>query len=123
MTISEVCDKYDLTADTLRYYEKYGLIEPVAKISGKRDYSDHDLERVEFIQCMKRAGLSLGKLKRFLDIGDQSSSAINERISILVEQRQNLVNELASKQRSLDFLDYKINLYQYKQDKLNKEES
>ena len=64
MTISEVSEKYGIPVDTLRYYEKEGLIPPVhRKESGVRDYTDGDCGWVEFIKCMRSAGLSIETLK------------------------------------------------------------
>ena len=77
MKISEVSKKYNLPADTLRYYEKLGLIDNVTKESGVRNYSEEDCSRIEFIICMKHAGLSLEDIKRFIDLnklGDKELS-------------------------------------------------
>ena len=57
MTITEVSEKFDLSPDTLRYYERIGLIPPVPRTSGGlRDYREGDLRWVEFIKCMRNAG-------------------------------------------------------------------
>ena len=60
MTITEVSKKYDLTADTLRYYERIGLIPSVNRnASGIRDYTEEDCKWVHFAKCMRGAGLSI----------------------------------------------------------------
>ncbi len=60
MKISEVSEKYGITSDTLRYYERIGLIQPVNRNeSGIRDYIELDVKRVEFIKCMRSAGLPI----------------------------------------------------------------
>ena len=67
MTIKEVATKFSLTNDTLRYYEKVGLIGPIKKNkSGIRDYQEEDLKRIEFIKCMRSVGISIEVLKNML---------------------------------------------------------
>ena len=60
MKIAEVSERYNISSDTLRYYERVGLIPPVNRnISGIRDYNELDIRRVEFIKCMRSAGLPI----------------------------------------------------------------
>ena len=60
MPITEVSTKYALSADTLRYYERIGLVPPVHRTSGGiRDYTDEDCNWVGFIKCMRGAGLPI----------------------------------------------------------------
>ena len=60
MNIAEVSKKYDLTQDTLRYYERVGLLPRVNRTSsGIRDYTEEDCRWVEFIKCMRQAGLPI----------------------------------------------------------------
>jgi DNA-binding transcriptional MerR regulator len=67
VTIAEVAAKFDLSADTLRYYERVGLIPPVARTSsGLRDYREGDLRWVEFIKCMRSAGVSIEALVEYV---------------------------------------------------------
>ena len=66
MRISEVSKQCDISADTLRYYERIGLLPPVNRsVSGIRDYSDLDVRRVEFIKCMRTAGLPIEVLIKY----------------------------------------------------------
>ena len=63
MTISEVSKKYDISTDTLRYYERIGLLPPVPRTkSGLRDYDENSCKSVEFIKCMRNAGLPIATL-------------------------------------------------------------
>lgn len=86
MKINEVSQKYNLSSETLRYYEKIGLIEKVAKKSGIRDYKDEDLERISFIICMKHAGLSLDDIKKFIDLNKLGDMTLDDRLKILERQ-------------------------------------
>ena len=67
MTISEVSEKYSLTADTIRYYEKEGLIPRVPRTkNGIRDFDEETCSWIEFIKCMRNAGLEIETLKKYV---------------------------------------------------------
>lgn len=68
MKISEVSAKFNLPRETLRDYEQIGLLEKINKKSGIREYEEKDLERIQFIRCMKHTGLSLEDIKKFIDL-------------------------------------------------------
>jgi len=112
MKISEVSKKYDITADTLRYYEKMGLLPNVKKnSSGIRDYSEADLGWVEFIKCMRSAGLSIEVLARYIELFNLGDSTREERKNILIEERQKLIEKRNAIQKTIERLDYKIRAY------------
>ena len=69
MKIAEVSERYGVSSDTLRYYERVGLIPPVTRSeSGIRDYQEIDLQRVEFIKCMRSAGLPIDVLIQYVGL-------------------------------------------------------
>ena len=79
MTITEVSKKYALSADTLRYYERIGLVPPVHRTSGGiRDYTDEDCNWVGFIKCMRGAGLPIEVLIDYVALFAQGDSTIDE---------------------------------------------
>ena len=91
MKISEVSEKYNIPVDTLRYYEKAGLLPNVQKNeSGIRDYSESDCNWVEFIKCMRSAGLPVKVLKRYIDLFHMGDSTLNERNRYLLMNEKNL---------------------------------
>lgn len=115
MKIAEVSERCGLSADTLRFYERSGLVRPVARDrSGIRDYAEADLMRIEFIQCMRKAGLPIDVLKEYVDLVDAGEHTVGDRIQILVEQREQLLARMRDMQQTLDLLNYKIDLYQNK---------
>src|SRR5512142_1261069 len=88
MRIAEVSERYSLSQDTLRYYERVGLIPPVNRSeSGIRDYNELDLRRVEFIKCMRGAGLPVEVLIEYVALVQQGDKTIDARKDILIEQR------------------------------------
>ena len=112
MTIKEVAEKFDMTNDTLRYYEKVGLVGPVKKnSSGIRDYSEEDLKRIEFIKCMRSAGISIEVLKKYVDLYDEGESTKLERQHLLEEEQDKLEEKIRTMTEALDKLKYKIELY------------
>ncbi len=113
MRISEVSEQYDLSSDTLRYYERIGLLPPVNRNeSGIRDYSDLDLRRVEFVKCMRSAGLPIEVLIRYVGLVQQGDVTIEARKEILEEQREELAARMQEMQKTLDLLDHKIEVYE-----------
>ncbi len=116
VTISEVSKKYDLSADTLRYYERLGLIPSVNRTQGGiRSYSEEDCRWVEFIKCMRGAGLPIEVLIEYVALFQQGAATVKARKELLIEQRRQLIDRMCEMQKTLDRLDYKI--ASYEQDK------
>ncbi len=113
MTISEVSERYAMPQDTLRYYERIGLLPHVSRNkSGVRDYTEEDCRRVEFIKCMRRAGLPVEVLIEYVGLFQQGDETVEARKALLVEQRRLLANRMEDMQKTLDRLDYKIAVYE-----------
>ncbi|MEG0367928.1 MAG: MerR family transcriptional regulator [Coprobacillus sp.] len=113
MKIAEVCKQFDLTADTLRYYEKIQLMEPVKKdSSGQRNYDEHDLRRINFIKCMRTAGLSIENIKLYVDLFNEGEHTIPDRKQILINQKHLLADKMSELQRVMDYLNNKIDNYE-----------
>ena len=113
MKIMEVSEQYGISSDTLRYYERIGLIPPVNRNgSGIRDYNELDLRRVEFIKCMRSAGLPVEVLIEYVALVQQGDRTIEARKEILIEQRKLLVNRMNEMQKTLDILEHKIEVYE-----------
>ncbi len=112
MTIGEVSKIYDISVETLRYYERVGLIpEVVRRKSGVRDYSKTDCEWVYFIKCMRRAGISIEVLVDYVSLFKQGNKTQAARKKILVEQRDILAARIDEMHEMLEHLDRKIETY------------
>lgn len=112
MTITEVSREYGLSADTLRYYERVGLVPKVHRNkSGVRDYLPEDCRWVEFIKCMRSAGLPIEILIEYVDLFQRGDETRGARKEILIEQRQQLALRIEEMQKTLARLDYKIKNY------------
>jgi DNA-binding transcriptional MerR regulator len=113
MKIAEVSETYGISADTLRYYERIGLLPPVHRNeSGIRDYDELDLRRVEFIKCMRSAGLPIDVLIEYVGLVQQGDRTIEARKGILIAQRELLAARMKEMQKTLDLLDHKIEVYE-----------
>ena len=113
MKIAEVSERYGLSLDTLRYYERIGLVPPVHRNEGGiRDYNDLDLRRVEFIKCMRSAGLPVEVLIEYVALVQQGDHTIQARKEILREQRELMALRMSEMQKTLSILDRKIEVYE-----------
>ena len=96
MTIKEVSEKYDITQDTLRYYERVGMIPPVTRTaSGIRDYQKEDLAWVELAKCMRSAGLPVEAMIEYVKLTQDGDATIPARFQLLTEQREDLQEQRA----------------------------
>ena len=112
MTIAEVSRKYDISPDTLRYYEKIGLLPPVPRTkSGIRDYDESSCGWIELMKCMRSAGVQIEALIEYSALCRQGDGTEERRKEILMEQRALLLGRMEKMQQSLDRLDYKIANY------------
>jgi len=113
MTIKEVSEKYDISQDTLRYYERVGMIPPVTRTaSGIRDYQEHDLGWVELAKCMRSAGLPVEAMIEYVKLTQEGDSTISARRQLLIEQREALMEQKAKIDATLERLNYKIKRYE-----------
>ena len=112
MTIAEVSEKYGISPDTLRYYEKEGLLPPVKRTAGGiRDYGESDCGWVEFINCMRSAGLPVEILAEYVNLFMQGDHTAERRKGILIEQRGKIREKIEELKTVEKRLDYKISNY------------
>lgn len=113
MNISAVAEKYNLTASTIRYYERIGLIPEVSRDSGGiRTFDQNDLKWIDFISCMKAAGLPLDVLKRYMELVREGDKTLEERKNILIRERTELNKRVVEMEAVINKLDHKINDYE-----------
>jgi DNA-binding transcriptional MerR regulator len=105
LTIAEATEVSGLTAHTLRYYERAGLLEPGRAENGHRRFTDDDLQRVHFVQKLRATGMPIREVRRYF------AAEPAERLQILREHRRHVVDEIEELTGALDLIDYKIDLY------------
>ncbi len=111
MTIKQVSEQYGISQDTLRYYEKAGLIPEVTRTSGGiRDYQPEDLGWVELVLCMRNAGLPMNSIAEYRRLYQQGESTIPDRLKLLTDQREELLGMKQQIEQTLERLNYKISV-------------
>lgn len=113
MTIKEVAEKYDISADTLRYYERVGMIPKVTRRpNGIRDYQESDLGWVELAICMRSAGLPIEVMIEYVKLYKEGGNTIPARLELLQEQMNVLKEQKAQIESTVERLAYKISKYE-----------
>ena len=113
MTIKEVAEKYDISADTSRYYERVGMIPKVTRRpNGIRDYQESDLGWVELAICMRSAGLPIEVMIEYVKLYKEGDNTIPARLELLQEQMNALKEQKAQIESTVERLAYKISKYE-----------
>ena len=111
-SIQQVCEKTGLTAHTLRYYEKEGLLTGVARSTGGfRQYSDEDMEWLGLVCCLKNTGMPLQEIARFVQLAHQGDGTLEERVELLKDHREKLIARMEEMQRYLEKITWKVNFF------------
>ena len=113
MTIKQVGEKYSISQDTLRYYEKVGMIPPVTRTAGGiRDYQERDLGWVELALCLRNAGMSVEAMVEYVRLSQEGDSTKKDRLELLKKQKEAIVERRDRIDRALERLDSKIAHYE-----------
>lgn len=112
MTIKEVSRICNLSQDTLRYYEKVGLILNIERTSGGiRNYNEKDVRWIMFITKMKSSGISIEALARYVKLSFEGEHTSAERKNILIEQKSKLEDKINGLNGCLEIINTKIERY------------
>lgn len=113
MTIKEVSEQYEISQDTLRYYERVGMIPPVTRTAGGiRNYTAEDLRWVELAKCMRSAGLPVEAMIKYVRLFQEGDSTLPARLQLLTDQREVLLEQRKQIDETLNRLNYKISRYE-----------
>ncbi len=113
MTIKEVAEKYGISQDTLRYYERVKVIPEVTRTAGGiRNYQESDLGWVELAICMRGAGLPIEALIEYQRLFQEGDSTIPARLQLLQDQMMTLEEQKAQIEKTMNRLAYKISRYE-----------
>lgn len=113
MTIKEVSEKYEISQDTLRYYERAKVIPPVTRTAGGiRDYQEEDMKWVELAVCMRNAGLPIESLIKYQRLFQKGDATIPARLELLKEQMEVLRKQKEQIEETMGRLSYKISRYE-----------
>ncbi len=119
-SIGEISKLINITAHTLRYYEKEGLISIKRKENGLREFSENDIEILRVIQCLKETSMSIADIKKYIQLCQKGSDTTKERKEIFVMQKKHIEKEIEKLNEYLEVANYKIwyyeNLHKYGND-------
>ena len=112
LTIADAAKASGITAHTLRYYEKAGLLEPIDRNgSGHRRYREGDLDRIRFLTKLRATGMPIREIRRYAELMGQGERTNGERLALLEAHRSKVLAQLEETARNLDLIDWKINFY------------
>ena len=112
LTIQQVAEKTAVSAHTLRYYEKIGLLERIGRHeNGHRRYVEADLGWIHFLKLLRATGMPIQQMQQFMEFARDGDGTIPDRIEVLTEHRRNLSHHIAELQEHLEHLDNKIGYY------------
>lgn len=107
-TVGEIAKKLSIPASTLRYYDKEGLLPFVERSGGGiRMFKDIDLEWLSIIECLKKTGMPIKEIKKFVDWCMEGDATITQRLELIDRQREEVLSQLAKLNETLDILNYK----------------
>ena len=113
MTMKTVCDMFNISADTLRYYERIGVIPPVQRTSGGiRKYADEDISWIQNAICLRDAGVPLEMIAEYVRLYDQGEPTYEARLQLLERARVHVMTEKQKYDAALEKLNYKISKYE-----------
>jgi len=112
-TIQQVAEIKNISAHTLRYYEKIGVLEPINRHdNGHRRYRDEDLGWIDFLKLLRETGMPVQQIKEFMELAREGDPTIPERVAVLSAHRNQLSERIAELQAHLEHLNNKIAFYQ-----------
>jgi len=112
-TVGEMAKLLGITASTLRYYDKEGLLPFVERSSGGiRMFQESDFEWLQVIGCMKKAGMSIKDIRQYIEMALQGDETIGLRLAMFCHQQEALKQQMEELQRTMQMVDYKCWYYE-----------
>ena len=112
-TIGEMAQKLNVASSTLRYYDKEGLLPFVERSKGGiRMFKDEDMEWLQVLGCLKKAGMPLKEIRSFMELSRQGDATIDRRLDLIEKQRQSVLEQQKQLEDTLLMLNYKRWYYQ-----------
>ena len=113
MNIKKVSEITDVSADTIRYYERIGLLPRITRTnSGVRDFTEREIGILEFVRCFRKAGMSVEALIEYISLLEEGEGTERERLRLLTEQRDEMDDRIYELNQARERLNYKIENYE-----------
>lgn len=111
-SMKQACEQTGMTYENLKYYCNEGLVPNVKRTStNRRVFDQHDINWIKSLTCLKRCGMSISEMQAYLKLCLQGPASIDERRIMLAAKREQLVQQLADIQDSIDYIDWKQSFY------------
>jgi DNA-binding transcriptional MerR regulator len=112
LTIAQAAEESGLSAHTLRYWERAGLLRPITRNgSGHRRYAEEDLERIKFLIRLRATGMPIRQVRRYAELANRGDDTQEERMALLEAHREAVRAHLEETAAHLDLIEWKIDLY------------
>lgn len=112
LTIAEAAEASGLSAHTLRYYEREGVLDPIARAdNGHRRYGEQELEWIRFLTKLRSTGMPIRQIRAYADLYRRGDATHTERLALLEAHRESVRAQLAETERNLELIDRKITHY------------
>jgi DNA-binding transcriptional MerR regulator len=112
-TIRQVAEKMGVTIPTLRYYDKEGLLPFIdKKPDGTRVFKDEDFKVLYIITCMKKSGMAIKDIKRFMDFCQEGDSTLQERLEVFLERKEAVQKQMEELNNIMEIINHKIWYYE-----------
>ncbi|MCB4925990.1 stress response transcriptional regulator NmlR [Streptococcus mutans] len=113
MNIKKVSEITDVSADTIRYYERIGLLPRITRTnSGVRDFTEREIGILEFVRCFRKSGMSVEALIEYISLLEEGEGTERERLRLLTEQRDEMDDRIYELNQARERLNYKIENYE-----------
>lgn len=111
-TIGQVSEMFGLPISTLRYYDKEGLFPSIQRTSGIRRFGEREIDAIRVIECLKKSGLEIKDIKRFMEWCAEGSETYPQRLELFIKQKATVELEIERMNRVLDMLKFKCWYYE-----------
>lgn len=110
-SIGEIAKMTGLSPSTLRFYDKEGLLPGLKRQGGKRIFDESHIETLRIIECLKRSGLEIRDIRKFMELTTKGSTSYAQRRELMEERRLKTLEQIEELQRTLAVLEYKCWYY------------
>lgn len=111
-TIGQISEMFHLPVSTLRYYDKEGLFPNMERSSGIRKFGEKEIDTLRLIECLKKSGMEIKNIKRFMEWCSQGSSTYQQRLELFLKQKESVENEIHRMEKVLDMIRFKCWYYE-----------
>lgn len=111
-TIGQISEMFNIPVSTLRYYDKKGLFPNMQRTSNIRKFSETEIETLRLIECLKKSGMEIKDIRRYIELCSKGSDTYAERLAMFKKQRESVENEIKRLEHTLNMLKFKCWYYE-----------